>query len=108
VLINLIINGIDSICDASTPRRQVTVAAHAVDASEVEIIVTDSGAGLSPEAEARLFEPFFTTKSSGMGMGLSVSRTIVEAHGGRLCAQNQNQGGAVFRVILPAMPVATA
>lgn len=108
VLINLIINGIDSICDSSNSRRQITVAAHALDQSAIEIIVADSGPGLSKEALSRLFEPFFTTKSNGMGMGLSVSRTIVEAHGGRLCAENQNQGGAVFRVILPVMPLVAA
>jgi C4-dicarboxylate-specific signal transduction histidine kinase len=108
VLINLILNGIDSICDSGESSRQVTVAAHAFDASSVEITVADSGGGLAPEALSRLFEPFFTTKPSGMGMGLSVSRTIVEAHGGRLCAENQSNGGALFRVILPAMPMAFA
>ena len=101
VLINLIINGIDSICDSAEASRQVTVAAHAIDRTAVEITVADSGAGLAPEALSRLFEPFFTTKTNGMGMGLSVSRTIVEAHGGRLCAENQSKGGALFRVILP-------
>lgn len=106
VLINLILNGIDSICDSAGSSREVTVTAHAVDRSAVEITVADSGAGLTPEALSRLGEPFFTTKSSGMGMGLSVSRTIVEAHGGRLCAENQSKGGALFRVILPAMPLA--
>ena len=108
VLINLIINGIDSICDSAESSRQVTVAAHAVDRSAVEITVADSGGGLAPEALSRLFEPFFTTKSNGMGMGLSVSRTIVEAHGGRLCAENQSKGGALFRVILPVAPLAAA
>jgi PAS domain S-box-containing protein len=105
VLINLILNGIDSICDSAGPSREVIVTAHAAE-SAVEITVADSGAGLTPEALSRLGEPFFTTKSSGMGMGLSVSRTIVEAHGGRLCAENQSKGGALFRVILPAIPLA--
>ena len=108
VLINLIINGIDSVCDSAGSSREVTVAAQVVDQSAVEISVADSGGGLAPEALARLFEPFFTTKPAGMGMGLSVSRTIVEAHGGRLCAENQNRGGALFRVILPVAPLPAA
>lgn len=106
VLINLIINGIDSICESPGSDRLVTVAAHAVDASAVEITVADSGRGIALEAFPKLFEPFFTTKPTGMGMGLSVSRTIVEAHGGRLCAENQKPGGALFRVILPVTRVA--
>lgn len=104
VLINLIINGIDSICDSPSTRREIRIAAHAVRGSAVEITVSDSGPGIARDALPRLFEPFFTTKPSGMGMGLSVSRTIIEAHGGQLCAENQDQGGAMFRVTLPAVP----
>jgi signal transduction histidine kinase len=69
----------------------------------VEISVSDTGPGIQSDALTRVFEPFFTTKAGGMGMGLSVSRMIVEAHGGRIWAENQGGGGAVFRLLLPAV-----
>jgi two-component system sensor kinase FixL len=69
----------------------------------VEIAVTDSGPGIATNLLARIFEPFFTTKTEGMGMGLAVSRTIVEAHGGQLSAENAIAGGAIFRLMLPAV-----
>jgi C4-dicarboxylate-specific signal transduction histidine kinase len=68
----------------------------------VEVLVEDSGPGLDPAAAGRLFEPFYTTKPDGLGMGLAISRTIAEAHGGALTAANGPGGGAVFMLRLPA------
>ena len=67
----------------------------------MEVAVSDSGTGIPAESLTKIFDPFFTTKSGGMGMGLSVSRTIVESHGGRLWAENVPTGGARFRLTLP-------
>ena len=74
-----------------------------VQAGTVQVAIHDTGAGVSDTDVQRVFEPFYTTKPDGMGMGLSISRTIVEAHGGRLWVQNGSPG-AVFRFSLPAMP----
>jgi signal transduction histidine kinase len=101
VLINLVVNAMDAVADQPAPRRKVILHARAAEAGWVEVVVTDAGHGISAEAADRLFDPFFTTKENGMGMGLSVSRTIVQAHGGRITAENSPDGGAVFRVMLP-------
>lgn len=71
----------------------------------MELAVVDSGEGLAPETMRRLFEPFCTTKPSGMGMGLSIARTIVEAHYGRVWGENNPSGGPVFRLVLPTILV---
>jgi two-component system sensor kinase FixL len=68
---------------------------------QVEISVTDSGPGIPAELAKRLFEPFYTTKTSGMGIGLAISRTIAESHGGNLVAETNAGGGATFRLRLP-------
>jgi signal transduction histidine kinase len=64
-------------------------------------LVSDAGPGIRPDVLKQIFEPFFTTKQSGMGMGLAIARTIVDAHGGRLWAENQAGAGAIFRLTLP-------
>jgi signal transduction histidine kinase len=69
--------------------------------SEVIVTIEDTGSGIEPKNLDRIFEPFFTTKSKGMGMGLSISRSIVEAHGGRLTAAPSRSHGAVFQIIFP-------
>ena len=69
--------------------------------SRAEVAIEDSGPGIPADTVARLFEPFFTTKAAGMGMGLSIARTIVESHGGRIWAENCAGGGATFRFTLP-------
>ncbi len=101
VLLNLVLNALDAVADQPADRRQVTVRAQRHGEFEVEIGVDDLGSGIDPERMRHLFEPFFTTKPDGMGMGLSISRTIVEAHGGRIWAENNANEGATFRFTLP-------
>lgn len=104
VLLNLVANGMDAIDEAAGPGRSIVVSARADGSRGVEIAVSDSGRGLAAGDVQRLFEPFFTTKAKGMGMGLSISRTIVEAHGGKLWAEHQEGGGARFLFTVPGMP----
>ena len=85
----------------ASDRRKVTVAARRREPDTLEFTVVDTGAGIPAAQIDRIFEPFFTTKTTGIGMGLSISRGIVEAHGGRLWAENNAEGGAVFRFTLP-------
>lgn len=82
VLINLIINAMDAIDDLEGARRRIVLRARTNNEGWIEIGVADAGPGVPPEAMKRMFAPFFTTKSSGIGMGLSISRTIIEAHKG--------------------------
>ena len=101
VLLNLIRNAIEAMADSTV--RDLTVSSSPVEDEMVEVRVADTGPGLAPEVQARLFEPFVTTKPHGMGVGLSICRTIIEAHGGRMWAENQPDGGAVFCFTLPAV-----
>ena len=98
VLINLIRNAVEAV--AGVARREVLVAMCA-GAGTIELRVEDSGPGIAPEMMGSLFEAFVSSKPDGMGVGLSISRTIVEAHGGTLSAANKESGGACFRVTLP-------
>jgi len=100
VLLNLILNGMDSFEGLHDRPRSVTVTARRDGPASVEISVADTGHGIDDEDFGRIFEPFFTTKSKGIGMGLSISRGLVEAHGGRLWAEN-TAIGATFRFTLP-------
>lgn len=99
VALNLIRNAIEAMTGA--PRRELEIRVQADDLDTVRISVSDTGPGLDPEARARLFQPFFTTKAAGMGIGLSICRTIVEAHGGRIWADDRPGGGTVFSFTLP-------
>ena len=101
VLLNLILNGMDAMADQPRERRRLTLRTRLEAADGVELTVMDLGHGIAPEKLPRLFEPFFTTKPNGMGLGLSISRTIIEAHRGQISAENNASGGAVFRVTLP-------
>lgn len=98
VLLNLLQNAVDAMAGAES--RRLTVSSTA-EGGLVEIGVADTGPGLNAETHGRLFEPFFTTKPDGLGLGLSLSRSIVEAHGGRLQAEDAPGGGAIFRFTLP-------
>ena len=100
VLLNLILNGMDSLEGLRDRPRSVTVTARRDGRGIVEISVSDSGRGIDADHFERIFEPFFTTKAKGIGMGLSISRGIIEAHGGRLWAEN-TAVGATFRFTLP-------
>jgi two-component system sensor kinase FixL len=95
VVINLVRNAIDAMQDQ--PRRELVIATGAGEDRNAVVTVADTGTGVSEEVAAKLFQPFMTTKPSGMGVGLSISRTIVEAHGGRIWAEANPGGGAVFR-----------
>ena len=101
VLLNLIINGMDAIDGSESQDRCVTVIAVADTTRAVQIAVSDTGSGIPPEKLAIVFEPFFTTKTKGMGMGLPICRSIIEAHGGRFWAENNPANGATFRFTVP-------
>jgi PAS domain S-box-containing protein len=100
VLLNLMRNGIEAMAEVRGP-RELHIDRRCLDGDLVELVVRDTGPGIPPGELARVFDPFFSTKSSGLGMGLSISRSIVEAHHGSLVVESQPDGGAVFRVILP-------
>lgn len=102
VLVNLIRNAIEAMAEAAPP-RSLEIATVLREGGFVEVSVADSGAGLAPEVARNLFQPFVTTKRKGMGLGLSICRTIVEAHGGRISVAGREGGGTAFRFTLPAI-----
>jgi PAS domain S-box-containing protein len=103
VVLNLILNAIDAMSEPGTSPRELSITSRREKANEVLVEVHDSGRGLQAETIERMFDPFFTTKPEGMGMGLSISRSIVVAHGGRLWAVPNEPRGAVFRFTLPGV-----
>jgi signal transduction histidine kinase len=130
VILNLLLNGLDAVAGVSgvadtagmptenrprmarapatlSVRTHLAVGREAGGRREVEVVVRDNGPGIDPAVVERLFEPFYTTKSTGLGMGLTICRTIVEAHGGRLWAESHPGGGAVFTIALPLPGPAT-
>jgi PAS domain S-box-containing protein len=101
VMLNLLLNAMDSLEEAEPSKRRIRMAAGLTDGSMVDISVADTGPGISPDLIGRIFENFFTTKNEGMGLGLALSRSIAESHGGQLLAGNNPGGGACFHLILP-------
>jgi signal transduction histidine kinase len=102
VLINLLVNGMDAIDGKSGVVHELAVRTGSSGNSCVEIAISDSGCGIAPDQMDRLFGAFFTTKKEGMGLGLSIARSIVTAHHGRIWADNNADGGATFHVSMPA------
>jgi signal transduction histidine kinase len=101
VLLNLVLNGMEAMAESSAAKRRLTVQTAGDPNEEAEVAVTDTGPGISPDRLPRLFDAFFTTKEYGMGLGLSIARSIIESHGGRIWAEKNTDGGAVFRFTLP-------
>jgi len=108
VLLNLILNGMDALDGARMEDRRVSVTARPEGARLITIAVRDGGPGVPAALLTQIFDPFFTTKPNGLGMGLPLSRTIIEAHGGRLWAESGNGRGAAFHLTLPAAEEAAA
>ena len=91
----------DALNESSADRRRIKINASCADADRVEVSVSDWGPGIPTESLKRLFDPFFTTKANGMGMGLPMSKTIIEAHHGSISAENRPEGGAVLWFTVP-------
>jgi signal transduction histidine kinase len=102
VIINLVMNGIEAMQSVPDRPRELVIRSHPDETHRVLVTVMDSGVGIPAENADRLFNAFFTTKSGGMGMGLSICRSIIEAHGGRLWDTANVPHGATFQFILPA------
>jgi C4-dicarboxylate-specific signal transduction histidine kinase len=102
VLLNLLVNAMDALADNPPAASVVTLRTQLADRT-VEVAVSDNGQGIPADSLLRVFEPFFTSKPDGLGMGLAISRGIIEAHGGRLGAENNTTGGATFAFVLPVV-----
>jgi C4-dicarboxylate-specific signal transduction histidine kinase len=102
VMLNLIVNAIQSMSGVEDGNRELHISTVSIEPEGVCVAVRDTGHGLRPESLPRLFEPFYTTKPDGMGMGLSICRSIIEAHGGRLWATRCEPRGALFQFTIPA------
>jgi C4-dicarboxylate-specific signal transduction histidine kinase len=107
VVLNLVINGIEAMSEVEGRERELIIRTEALDGGEVRVAVEDRGKGVGEDTMTRLFEPFFTTKPQGVGMGLSVSRSIIEAHCGRLWVESVPRQGSTFYFILPIGEFAT-
>src|SRR5262249_39712182 len=108
VILNLIMNAADAMSDVDDRPRRLTIGTEWHDAEEVRLYVSDAGVGFAPHDADKLFQAFYTTKSSGMGIGLSVSRAIIERHHGRLWAMPNERAGATFSFSIPPRTVTRA
>ena len=108
VLLNLIMNGMDAVLSRPMPERLLTVSTLATESGSIEIHVKDRGSGIDRAERERLFEPFYTTKKHGLGLGLPISLTIVRSHGGKLTLVNNDDGGALALVSVPAHKIQIA
>jgi len=104
VVLNLVMNGIEAMSTVGDRPRVLTISTQRVEGDQERVTVQDSGVGLDPKSGEHIFKAFYSTKSGGMGMGLSISRTIVENHGGRLSAVPGNGPGATFQFTVPQHP----
>ena len=102
VILNLILNAVEAMRSVDDAPRELSIGTERERSDEILVAVRDSGPGIDPEHLERVFESFYTTKPNGMGLGLSICRSIVDAHGGRLWADANKPGGAVFQFTLPA------
>jgi signal transduction histidine kinase len=102
VLLNLAMNGMDAVAEMESP-RELFIATELRTPAEILIRVEDCGTGMDPQTAARIFDPFFTTKPHGVGLGLSISRSIVEAHDGHLWAAPRPNGGTAFQFTIPVV-----
>ena len=101
VILNLVTNAMDAMTDTALDARKITIQTALAGESTVEVSVSDSGTGIPEHKLGEIFETFYTTKEQGTGLGLSVARTIIETYEGKIWAENQAGGGAVFRFTLP-------
>jgi C4-dicarboxylate-specific signal transduction histidine kinase len=102
VILNLVMNGIEAMTSVTNRPRRLLIRSGIKDTSQVRVSIEDCGIGIGAEVMPRLFEPFFTTRPQGMGMGLSISRSIIESHGGRLWAESAVSEGSIFQFTLPS------
>ena len=102
VIMNLIINAVEAMTGLGAGAREMFISTAKAKPEGVLVVVRDSGPGLDPAGLEHVFEPFYTTKPSGLGMGLSICRSIIETHGGRLWASNSVPRGAIFNFTVPA------
>jgi signal transduction histidine kinase len=102
-MLNLIMNGIEAMNTVTDRPRELVINTKKDATGRVVVGVRDSGVGLEPESTARIFQAFYTTKPGGMGMGLSISRSIIEAHGGEVSATANGGPGATFQFALPSL-----
>ena len=101
VVLNLVMNAVEAMSEMSDGPRELLIRTRVNASGEIVVAVQDSGPGIAPENLGRLFTPFYTTKPQGMGMGLAISRSIIEAHGGRLGVTANEDRGATFQFTLP-------
>lgn len=103
VVLNLALNGVEAMRDLAHGEQRLTIRTGVTDDAHVEVTVSDTGPGLAADTLGHVFEPFFSTKRDGIGLGLSIARTIIERQGGTIWAENRPGGGATFRFILPSL-----
>ena len=101
VLLNLVMNGIQAMATVFDRRRELTISISPAAPERVQVTIEDTGPGLDPAIVQRIFDPFFTTKPDGLGLGLSISRSIIEAHGGQLWASLRAPHGTAFHFTIP-------
>jgi C4-dicarboxylate-specific signal transduction histidine kinase len=103
VLLNLLLNGMESVTELRQTTRRVSIRTGLYDSENVIVTVADNGPGIAPDKLPHIFESFFTTKRGGMGLGLAITKAIIENHKGKIWAENRSGGGTAFQITLPAL-----